>query len=197
MYTTVSVHEMQQYGHHGLYKVDTFLIKIYTSHTDFQSWWSVRSKGSRPYDVYWCVQCRKMLYAETCRKVQTYVRGLFKKYPTFGRKKKIHIHSWRSATLIPVEVVSLWLNTLLPAVPPLFEAFLECVLASGVQHSRRVPYKVVSWLKSSPFQLRFQVKKQPKIARSHVRRVGSLSNHRNVVQHVFQDFQTELFLLHH
>jgi hypothetical protein len=35
--------------------------------------------------------------------------------------------------------------------------------------------------KSSPFHLRFQVGKQPKIARSHVGRVGSLSNHRNVV----------------
>ena len=33
----------------------------------------------------------------------------------------------------------------------------------------------------SPFQLRFQVEEQPKISRSHVRKVGNLSNHRNVV----------------
>ena len=94
---------------------------------------------------------------------------------------KIHSHAWRSATLIPFEVVCLWLNTLLPAVPPLFEAFLECLFANGVQLGRRFPYDVVSWLKSSPFHLRFQVGEQPIIARSHVGRVGSLSNHRNVV----------------
>ena len=75
---------------------------------------------------------------------------------------KIHLHAWKSATLIPFEVVSLWLNTLLPEVPPLFEAFLECLFANGVQLSRRVPYNVVSWLKSSPFQLCFQVGEQPK-----------------------------------
>ena len=40
---------------------------------------------------------------------------------------------------------------------------------------------VISCLKSSPFQLRFQVGDQLIIARSHVRRVGCLSNHRNVV----------------
>ena len=94
---------------------------------------------------------------------------------------KIHLHAWKSATLVPFEAVCLWPNTLLPAVPPLFEAFLECLFANGVQLSRRVPYNVVSWFKSSPFQLRFQVGEQPKISRSHVGRVGSLSNHRNVV----------------
>jgi len=45
----------------------------------------------------------------------------------------------------------------------------------------RVPYNVVSCLKSSPFQLRCQVGEQSKIARSHVGRVRSLSNHMHVV----------------
>lgn len=94
---------------------------------------------------------------------------------------KIHLHTWRSATLILFEVVSLWQNTLLPEILPLFEAFLECLFANDVQFGRRVPYNVVSWVKSSPFQLHFQVGEQPKITRSHVGRVGSLSNHRNVV----------------
>ena len=40
---------------------------------------------------------------------------------------------------------------------------------------------VISRLKSSPFQLRFQVEDQIIIARGHVRRVGYLSYHRNVV----------------
>ena len=40
---------------------------------------------------------------------------------------------------------------------------------------------VISWLKSSPFQLRFQMRDLLIIARSHVRKVGCLSNHRNVV----------------
>ena len=75
---------------------------------------------------------------------------------------KIYLQAWRSATLIPFEVVSLWLNTLLPVVPPLFKAFLECLFANGVQLGRRVPYNVISWLKSSPFQLRFQVGDSPK-----------------------------------
>jgi hypothetical protein len=52
---------------------------------------------------------------------------------------------------------------------------------NGVQLGHRVPYNVISWLKSSPFQLHFQVGEQSKIERSHVGRVGCLSNHRNVV----------------
>ena len=94
---------------------------------------------------------------------------------------KIHLHAWKSAAPVPYKVISFWLNTLLPVVLPLFEAFLECLFANGVQLSHHVPYNVVSWLKSSHFQLRFQVGEQPKITRSHVGRVGSLSNHRNVV----------------
>jgi hypothetical protein len=68
---------------------------------------------------------------------------------------KIHLHTWRSATLTAFEVVSLWLNTLLPAVQPLFEAFLECLFANGVQLSRRVPYSVVSWVKSESLSAAF------------------------------------------
>jgi len=94
---------------------------------------------------------------------------------------KIHLHCWRSATLIPFEVVSLWLNTLLPVVQPSFKAFLECLFVNEVQLGHCVPNNIVVWLKSSPFQLHFQVGEQPKIARSHVGRVGSLLNHRNVV----------------
>jgi len=93
---------------------------------------------------------------------------------------EIHLHAWSSETLIPFNVVSLWLNTLLPAVSPLFEAFLECLFVNWVKLGHRVPY-VLSWVKSSPFQLCFQVGEQPKIARSHVGRVGSLSNHRDFV----------------
>ena len=95
--------------------------------------------------------------------------------------RKIHLHAWRSATLIPFQVVSFWLNTLLPVVLPLFKAFMECLFANGLQLDRRVLYNVVSWHKSTPFQLRFQVQKQPKIARSLVGRVWSPSNHTNVV----------------
>jgi hypothetical protein len=43
------------------------------------------------------------------------------------------------------------------------------------------PYNVVSLLKSSPIQLRFRVGEQSKLTRSHVGKIGSLSNHRNVV----------------
>ena len=72
------------------------------------------------------------------------------------------------------------MNTFLLAVPPLFEAFLECLFAKCVHLVRRVPCNVVSWLKSGPFQLRLQVGEQSKFARSHVGRVESLLNHRNV-----------------
>ena len=105
----------------------------------------------------------------------------------------------RAATLIPFEVVSLWLNTLLPAVPPLFEAILKCPFANGVQLGHRVPYNVVSWLKSSPFQPCFRVGEQPKIARSNVGRAGGLSNHKNVVfgQESFESVaRNELVLCH-
>ena len=109
-----------------------------------------------------------------------YIRGLFKPCSDLW-PGKIHLHAWRSATLISFEVVSLRLNTILPAVRPLLETFLECYLVNGVQLGRRVPSNVASWLKSSPFQLRFQVVEQPKIAKSHAERVGNLSNHINVV----------------
>ena len=45
---------------------------------------------------------------------------------------------------MPFEVVSSRLNTLLPAVLPLLEAFLECLYTNGVQLGRRVPYNVFS-----------------------------------------------------
>jgi len=57
---------------------------------------------------------------------------------------KIHLHAWTSATLIPFEIVSLWLNTLLPAVPPLFEAFLESLFANGIQLGRRLVTQIES-----------------------------------------------------
>ena len=51
-----------------------------------------------------------------------------------------------------------------------------------MEYSLAVVFRIMSSHdKLSPFQLRFQVVEQPKIARSHVGRVGSLSNHRNVV----------------
>ena len=64
-----------------------------------------------------------------------------------------------------------------PGGSAVVKAFLECLFANGVQLGHRVPYNVVWWLKSSPFQ----VGEQTKIAESHVGRVGSLSNHGNVV----------------
>jgi hypothetical protein len=41
------------------------------------------------------------------------------------------------------------MNTLLPAAPPFFEAFLECLLANGVQVGRHVLYNVISGLVES------------------------------------------------
>ena len=55
---------------------------------------------------------------------------------------KIHLHTWRSATLIPFEVVSLWVNTLLPVVPPLFEAFLESLFA--MEYSLPIVFLIMS-----------------------------------------------------
>ena len=71
--------------------------------------------------------------------------------------------------------------TLLPAVLPLLEKFLESYLWNLVQLGRHVPHNVSSWLKSGPFQRHFQLWEQPKITRSHVGRVGSLTNQGNVV----------------
>jgi hypothetical protein len=95
--------------------------------------------------------------------------------------EKIHLHAWRFATLIPFEVVSLWLNTLLPAVPPLFEAFLEYLFVNGVQMAD--VFRKMSSRDSSPvpFSCVFRWRNSQKIARSHVGRVGSPLNHINVV----------------
>ena len=47
--------------------------------------------------------------------------------------------------------------------------------------SLAIVFHVISSSDLSPFQLCVQVGEQPKVARSHVRRVGSLLDHRNVV----------------
>jgi len=73
------------------------------------------------------------------------------------------------------------MHTLLPVVLPLLETFLESFLWNLVQLGRRVLHNVFSWLKSGPFQRHFQFGEQPKITRSHVGRVGSLTNQGNVV----------------
>ena len=87
------------------------------------------------------------LYARHTRPVQKKVSDLW-----LG---KIRLHVWRSATLTPFKAVYLWLNTRLPAVPPLFEAFLERLFVNGVQFAHRVSCNVVLWLKFSPFRPRF------------------------------------------
>ena len=94
---------------------------------------------------------------------------------------KIQLFILTSETLIPFKVVSLLMHTLLPAVLPLLETFLESFLWNHVQLGCRVPHNVFSWLKSGPFQRHFQFGEQPKITRSHVGRVGSLTNQGNVV----------------
>jgi hypothetical protein len=46
---------------------------------------------------------------------------------------EIHLLIWRYKTLISFKVVSLVMHTLLPALPPLLETFLERVLWNGDQ----------------------------------------------------------------
>ena len=94
---------------------------------------------------------------------------------------KIQLLILMSETLIPYKVVSLVMHTLLPAVLPLLETFLESFLWNHVQLGCRVPRSVFSWLKLGPFQRHFQFGEQPKITRGHVRRVRSLTNQGNVV----------------
>jgi hypothetical protein len=104
---------------------------------------------------------------------QVSTRAVKKKYPTFGRENTLT----RLEVCNPNPLQSSLLVTEHASptpVPPLFEAFLDCLFANGVQLGCRFTHNVVSWLKSSAFQLHFQVGEQPKIT-------GSLSNHRNVV----------------
>ena len=94
---------------------------------------------------------------------------------------KIQLFIVTSENLIPFKAVSLVMHTLLPAVLPLLETFLESFLWNLVQLGHHVPHNVFSWLKSGPFQRHFQFGEQPKITKSHVGRVGSLTNQGNVV----------------
>jgi len=88
---------------------------------------------------------------------------------------KIQLFIWISETLIPVKLLSLVMHTLLPAVLPLLETFLERFLWNHVQLGCRIPHNVFSWLKSGPFQRHFQFRKQPKITRGPCRELESLS----------------------
>ena len=57
---------------------------------------------------------------------------------------KIQLFMLTSETLIPFKVVSLVMHTLLPAVLPLLETFLESFLWNHVQLGCRVPHNVFS-----------------------------------------------------
>ena len=73
--------------------------------------------------------------------IYIYTRGLYKKYLWSA---KIHLFILTSETLIPFKVVSLIMHTLLPAVLPLLETFLESFLWNLVQLGRRVLHNVFS-----------------------------------------------------
>ena len=73
------------------------------------------------------------------------------------------------------------MHKLLPTVQPFLETFLESYLWNLVHLGRRIPHNVFSWLKSDPFQRNLQFGEKPKITRSHVGRIGSLTNQGNVV----------------
>jgi hypothetical protein len=69
---------------------------------------------------------------------------------------EIHLLIWRYKPLIPFQVVSLVMHTLLPALPPLLETLLKRVFWNGDQPGCRIPHDVFSWLKSGSFQRHFQ-----------------------------------------
>ena len=57
---------------------------------------------------------------------------------------KIQLFIWMSETLIPFKVVSLVMHTLLPAILPLLETFLESFLWNHVQQVCRILHNVFS-----------------------------------------------------
>ena len=68
--------------------------------------------------------CMSTVWGDDERFVNTYFRTFPKLllYSTFDWGKK-NWHTWSVGSLITLKVVSLGLHTLLPAVPPLLEAF--------------------------------------------------------------------------
>jgi hypothetical protein len=88
---------------------------------------------------------------------------------------KIHLHTWRSATPIPFR------SSLLVTEHTSLSRSAIVWRISGMPLLCRVPYNVASWLESIHFQMHFQMGEEPKITRSHVERVGSLSYHSNFV----------------
>ena len=86
-------------------------------------------------------------YTHTCMDLQ---RHLFSSHMRCVQKvsylwsAKIQLFIWMSETLIPFKVVSLVKHTLLPAVLPLLETFLESFLWNHVQQGCRVPHNVFS-----------------------------------------------------
>ena len=67
-------------------------------------------------------------------------------------------HFVQKKTLIPLKVVLFRLYTLLPAVLPLLETFLEILFLYGVQLSRRFLHDVFSRLKSGLFKWQTSIK---------------------------------------
>jgi hypothetical protein len=69
----------------------------------------------------------------------------------------------------------LWLHTLSPTFLPLLEAFLESVFWKASQLLRHIPHDVLAAVKTGTLQWPLQFGEQPEITRSHVWRLGSLT----------------------
>ena len=92
------------------------------------------------------ISCQKflclVLISARTEKIFTHTRAVQKVSDLWSAKIQLFI--WMSETLIPFKVVSLVMHTLLSAVLPLLEAFLESFLWNHVQQVCRVPHNVFS-----------------------------------------------------
>jgi hypothetical protein len=61
------------------------------------------------------------------------------------------------------------------------QAILEGFFWNGVQLRHHILYDILAAVKMGTFQQCLQSREQPKIKRSHVRRIGSLANLQNAV----------------
>ena len=117
------------------------------------------------------------------------IKGLFKKYPTWFFPLKLMRHG-RCAVIGRWKVPSCAYMDFFPPAGSISRGQPTCEWWC-IRSARRIVIFCENVI--SPFQLRFKVGDQQIIARSHVRRVGCLLNHRNVVfgQEILNQLQQE------
>ena len=109
-----------------------------------------------------------------------YIRGASDKYPTCVQISALVLF-FVVRTVASLEVVPIWLNHTLPAVPPHLKAVLERRFWNGLWLARRITPNRLDVVEPLSFERHFQFWEHPEVAGSYVGTVRRLAKLYNLV----------------